>query len=35
VRTDRPGRLIPLSKACGQYVDWYSLGAARPPLPRR
>jgi hypothetical protein len=35
VRTDRRGRLIPLREACGRYVDWYSLGAARPPLPRR
>jgi hypothetical protein len=24
-RVDRPGRLVPLSRACGRYVDWYRL----------
>jgi hypothetical protein len=31
VRTDAPHRTVPLSAACGRYVDWYTLGAA----PRR
>ncbi len=26
-RTDRPGRTMPLRRACGRYVDWYRLGA--------
>jgi hypothetical protein len=34
VRTDGERRLVPLSEACGRYVDWYTLGAERPPVPR-
>ena len=30
-----PARLVPLRAACGRYVDWYTLGSERPPLPRR
>ena len=25
VRVDDPGRLLPLRRACGAYVDWYQL----------
>jgi hypothetical protein len=24
-RVDEPGRLVPLARACGKYVDWYRL----------
>lgn len=34
VRLDRPAQLVPLRAACGRYVDWYTLGARRPRLPR-
>ena len=34
VRTDREPELVPLREACGRYVDWYTLGPARPPVPR-
>ena len=34
VRRDRGPELVPLREACGRYVDWYTLGPARPPLPR-
>ena len=34
VRVDTPARLVPLARACGRYVDWYTLGPERPPLPR-
>jgi hypothetical protein len=23
VRVDRPGRVVPLARACGRYVDWF------------
>ena len=26
VRVDRPGRVLPLRRACGRYVDWYRTG---------
>lgn len=26
-------RLVPLSAACGRYVDWYVVGSERPELP--
>lgn len=35
VRLDAPRRLVPLRRACGRYVDWYTLGRHRPPVPRR
>jgi hypothetical protein len=25
-RVDQPGRLVPLRRACGEYVDWYRAG---------
>jgi hypothetical protein len=25
-RVDQPGRLVPVARACGKYVDWYRLG---------
>ncbi len=31
VRTDAPPRLVPLRRACGLYVDWYTLGPRKPP----
>jgi hypothetical protein len=34
VRVDKPAELVPLARACGQYVDWYTLGPERPPVPR-
>ena len=34
VRKDRPPQLVRLREACGRYVDWYTLGSARPALPR-
>ena len=33
VRTDVPRELVPLRRACGRYVDWYTLGSRRPALP--
>jgi hypothetical protein len=24
-RVDKPGRVVPLGRACGKYVDWYRL----------
>ena len=33
VRIDRKPALVPLRQACGRYVDWYTVGPARPPLP--
>ena len=35
VAVDAPRRLVPLRQACGRYVDWYTLGARRPPVPPR
>ncbi|MBA2793550.1 MAG: hypothetical protein H0U32_06110 [Thermoleophilaceae bacterium] len=35
VRLDVPRRLVPLRRACGRYVDWYTLGRRRPRLPAR
>ena len=29
-RTDDLGRLVPLSRACGRYVDWYRVGVQAP-----
>jgi hypothetical protein len=29
-RLDSGRRLVPLREACGRYVDWYTLGSARP-----
>jgi hypothetical protein len=29
-----PRETIPLREACGRYVDWYTLGARRPPVPK-
>ena len=34
VRLDSRPALVPLRAACGRYVDWYTLGPARPPLPQ-
>jgi hypothetical protein len=34
VPIDRRLQLVPLAEACGLYVDWYTLGRDRPPLPR-
>lgn len=34
VRAGARPALVPLSRACGRYVDWYTLGRKRPPLPR-
>jgi hypothetical protein len=28
VRADQPRRVVPLSRACGEFVDWYELGPA-------
>jgi len=27
-----PARVVPLRRACGRYVDWYTLGSERPPV---
>jgi hypothetical protein len=35
VRVDAPRQLVPLRRSCGRYVDWYTLGRARPPVPAR
>ena len=34
VRVDSPAELVPLARACGRYVDWYTLGRKRPPVFR-
>ena len=34
VSTDASRRLVPLRRACGRYVDWYTLGARRPAVRR-
>ena len=34
VRLDEPARTVPLSRACGRYVDWYVLGRERPRAGR-
>ena len=26
-RVDEPGRVVPLARACGRYVDWYRLAS--------
>jgi hypothetical protein len=31
VRTDKDAQLVPLRKACGRYLDWYTLGRHAPP----
>ena len=33
-RVDEPGRLIPLGRACGRYIDWYREGPAGPGLSK-